>query len=492
MEKRTEMSEIKNAFERAPQSKKMLSLIAIYLCAVFSVMQSTGISIVLPMAAAEFDAISGTGEAMQLYSLTASLGGPVSIILMPLWGYIAARNPHLKTRLLAVSVLIGGAALLLRAFATNIFIVIFTGLLWGFVSPGVYVVGFMLIRDMFPASKVGTYMGLIGTMLAIGSLISPVLTGFVAGISWRAACHMLWPFFIVAALMVLFGVSITKAEGEELANKSGNVDFAGIIFVAFFLAPLILGISMGTSFIPFGSPASYITFAIALVALIALIVTIRRKGEAAVIPLPALKDRNTVMLSLSNFFMNFANMFVFFFLPTYIIYVMQPGDLGLEPSAWSGIVMACFAVFGLFLGPIFGKMVAKSGNARAILLLGTTARLLFLFCMIFFLSPAMNIFLLMALAVVLGGIYSVMATVYTTGVSVMAPTKLRQQSNAVVQMGQNLGGAPGTAVGGILIATFGVANGMPIAFIVAAVAVVIMYLPTMLLKRPDNYGQDER
>ncbi|MDR1184523.1 MAG: MFS transporter [Coriobacteriales bacterium] len=484
------MSEIKNAFERAPQGKKMLTLVAIYVCTVFAVMQSSGISIVLPIAAAEFDAISGTGQAMQLYSLTASVGGPVSIILMPLWGYIAARSPHLKKGLLAASVLIGGAALLLRAFATNIFIVIFTGVLWGFVSPGVYVVGFMLIRDMFPANKVGIYMGLIGTMMGIGSLASPVLTGFVAAISWRAACHMLWPFFIVGALMVIFGVGITKAEGEEIANKSGSIDFAGIIFVALFLAPLILGISMGTSFIPFGSPISFVTFAIAIAALIALIITIRKKGEAAVIPLPALKDRNTVMLSLSNFCMNFANMFVFFFLPTYVIYVMQPTDLGLEPSAWSGILMACFAVFGLFLGPIFGRMIAKSGNARNILLLGTASRLIFLLCMIFFLTPAMNIFLLMGLSLVLGGVYSVMATAYTTGVSVMAPAKLRQQSNAVVQMGQNLGGAPGTAIGGILIATFGIANGMPIAFIVAAVATVIMFIPTALLKRPADYGQD--
>jgi MFS family permease len=287
-------------------------------------------------------------------------------------------------------------------------------------------------------------------------------------------------------------VRITKAEGEELANKSGSIDFTGIIFVAVFLAPLILGISMGNSFIPFGSVPSFVTFAIALVALIALIINIKKKGAAAIIPLPALKDRNTVMLSLSNFFMNFANMFVFFFLPTYVIYVMQPNDLGLGPAAWSGIVMACFAVFGLFLGPIFGRMVAKSGNARAVLLVGTSARLIFLLCMIFLLTPMTNIFLLMALALVLGGVYSVMATVYTTGVSVMAPAKLRQQSNAVVQMGQNLGGAPGTAVGGILIATFGVANGMPIAFIVAAAAVVIMYIPTVLLRKPADYGQDEQ
>ncbi len=486
------VSEVQNAFQRASNGKKMLTLVGIYVCTVFAVMQSSGVSIVLPMAAGEFDAISGTNQAMSIYSLASSLGGPVSIILMPLWGYIAARSPHLKVPIVFASVLIGAAVLFVRAIATDIFVVIATGALYGFVSAGVYVVGFMIIRDMFPGNKVGVYMGLIGTMMAIGSLVSPVLTGFVTGaFGWRAACHMLWPFFLAGALMILFGVRISKKEGEELAIKSGKIDLAGIFAVAIFLAPLICAISMGTSFIPFGSVESFVAFGIALVALIALILIIRKKGDEAVVPVTALKDRNTVMLALSNFFMNFANMFVFFFLPAYMIYVMQPTDLGLDPAAWSGIIMACFAVFGLFLGPVFGRMVAKSGNARNVLLIGTTARLLFLVCMIVFLTPTSSIFLLIPLALILGGLYSVMTTVYTTGVAVMAPAKLRQQSNAVVQMGQNLGGAPGTAVGGILIATFGVMDGMPIAFIVAGVACLAIYIPTALLKRPANYGQEQ-
>jgi MFS family permease len=478
------MSEVMNAFLRAPQSKKMMTLIGIYICTAFSVMHSSGVSIVYPMAAGEFDAISGTTEAMSIYSLASSLSGPVSVILMPLWGYIAARSPHLKVSLVCGSVLMGVVMIFMRALATNIFVVIVSGALYGFVSAGVFVVGFMLIRDMFPAEKVGVYMGLIGTMMAIGSLAGPLLTGFVAGaFGWRMACHMLWPFLLIGAVLCFFGARITKAEGEELAFKSGSIDIAGIIAVALFLAPLICGISMGRSFIPFGSPVSFAFFGVAIVSLIVLIVVIAKKGQGAVIPLPALKDRNTVMLATSNFFMNFANMFVFFFLPTYIINVMKPDDLGIAASAWSGIVMACFAVAGLFLGPVFGKAIAKSGNARGILNLGVIARLAMLLCLIFFLTPETNVFVLIGLALVLGGIYSVMTSVYTTGVSVMAPAKLRQQSNAVVQMGQNLGGAPGTAIGGILIATFGVAGGMPIAFVVAAVAAVVMFIPNLLLKK---------
>jgi MFS family permease len=447
-------------------------------------MHSSSVSILYPMAAGEFDAISGGNEAMSLYSLASSLTGPVSIILMPLWGYLAARNPHLKVPLLSGSVIIGAVTICVRAFATNIYLLIACGALYGFVSAGVFVIGFMLIRDMFPAEKVGVYMGLTGTMMAIGSLGGPVISGFVAGmLGWRIATHILWVPLLLGAILVLLGVKISKEQGEAFAYKSGNIDVVGIFAVALFLAPLICGISMGRSFLPFGSVQNFVVFGVALIALIVLIINIKNKGAAAVIPLPALKDRNTVMLALSNFLMNFANMFVFFFLPTYIITVIAPEEMGLAPSAWSGLIMAAFAVAGLFLGPIFGKMIGKSGNARNVLVLGIIARLAFLLFLVFFLTAQTSVFVLLVLALVLGGIYSVMATAHTTGVSVMAPPELRQQSNAVVQMGQNLGGAPGTAIGGILIATFGVANGLPVAFIVASIAVAAMFIPTLLLKK---------
>lgn len=485
------MSEVINPFLQASNGKKMLTLIGIYVCTAFAIMHSSGASIVYPMAAGEFDAISGTGEAIKIYSLASSLSGPVSVILMPVWGYIAARSPHLKVPLLAGSVIFGAVVIFVRAISTDIFVFIASGALYGFVSAGVFVVGFMLIRDMFAGAKIGVYMGLIGTMMAVGSLAGPVVTGFVAsGFGWRAACHMLWPFFLVGGLMVLMGVRITKQQGEAIANKSGKIDLAGIVCVALFLAPLICGISMGNSFIPFGSVMSYAFFGVAIVSLIALIFIIRKKGDGAIIPVSALKDRNTVMLALSNFFMNFANMFVFFFLPTYVLMVLQPTDLGIDPAGWAGIIMASFAVFGLFLGPIFGRMIAKSGSGRFPLLLGAISRLLFMLFLALFLVPGLSVFILIGLAVVLGGVYSTMGSVHTTSVGIMAPAKLRQQSNAVVQMGQNMGGAPGTAIGGILIATYGVASGMPIAFMVAAAVCVVMFIPILLLKKPVDFEQE--
>jgi MFS family permease len=482
------MEEVVNAWHRNAQGKKMLTLVGIYICVVFSIYQSTGVSIILPVAAAEFDALSGTNEAMTLYSLTGSLAGPVGLVLMPLAGYIAARNPHLKPFLVSGSVLLGAAAVLVRAFATNIWVIIVTGLVWTVVSAGLFVCGFVLIRDLFPGAKVGVYLGLVGTMIAIGSLLSPVVTGFVIGaLGWRAACHVIYPFLIIGGLLVLFGAKITKAEGSELAYKQGSIDIAGIIAITLFLGPLIAAIGLGSTLVPFGTPLNFAFFGVAIVSLVALVFIIKRKDVAAIVPLPALKDRNTVMLTLSSVCQNFANMFVFYFLPAYIMYIMQPTDFGLDGAAWSGVVMGAFAVVGLFLGPIIGRMIAKSGNARLSVILGVTARLLMMLFLIFFLTPTTSILLLTAVILICGGVTnSVAGTAYTAGINIMAPAKLRQQSNAVVQMAQTFGSSPGIAIGGILIGVFGIGEGLPIAFIVAIVATVVAYIPTLLLRKSDE------
>jgi MFS family permease len=479
------MSEEQNAFLKAPQSKKMLTLVGIYIATIIAMIQSNGASLVFPAAGAEFDA-------MAIYSLASSLGGPVSVVLMPLWGYIGARNPHLKSRLLVISVFIGAASVLVRAFATNYLIVIITGITYCFTTAGIFVCGFSLIRDIFPGKQAGVYLGLVGTMIGLGSIVGPTLTGAILGaLGWRWACHIIWPFLVIGALMCLFGVNITKAEGKELSNSSGSLDFVGIICVVFFLGPLILAIALGSGMIPFGSPVSTALFAVAVVALIALIVIIRKKGDSAVVPVSAFTDRNTVCIFLSYFFTSFANMFVFFFLPAYIMYVLQPSDLGLTPALWSGIAMACFAVFSLFLSPVFGRMIAKARNARTVLIFNVASRIILLGCFILFLNPETSIWVLLIICFIPGGIYTTAQSVaYTTGINIMAPAKLRTQSNALVQMGQTLGSSPGVAVGGVLIALFGVAEGMPIAFMVAAGICVVALIPSLLLRTPKEEQQD--
>lgn len=89
----TSKSTLTNPFAEAPDGKKRLILFAIFVVILGSMMQSSTLSTMLPMAAGE---IGGK----DYYSLASTIGAPLSIAAMPLWGYIAARSPHLKVPLL--------------------------------------------------------------------------------------------------------------------------------------------------------------------------------------------------------------------------------------------------------------------------------------------------------------------------------------------------------------------------------------------------------
>lgn len=462
-----------NPFLAASPTKKKLTLIGIYIAVVGSILQSATLSTLLPVAVED---IGG----LDYYSLASTLSGIVSVAVMPLWGYLGAKNPALKRPLFTASLLVGAAVLLARAFAPTMMVLVIPSALWGFVSAGIFVLGYSMIRDMYDGAQAGTYLGACGTMMAIGMLAGPVLGGFIMdAASWRWVCHLIWPFLLVGGLMVFFGASASKAEAAAMASASGKFDFAGTVAVVVFLSALITGLSLGTSFAPFGSAASYALFAVAAVALVALVLVIRKKQGDAIIPATALKNRNTLSFSLANFFCMFSNMAVFFFLPMYLITVMG------NTAAAAGLATTLYSVVGLFLSPILGRMIGKAGNARGVLSFGCIMRIIVAAALLLVVAPDANIFVIYVIMLVAGCYNSVQSSAFSAGPQIQLPAAIRVQGNSVIQVGQNLGGAIGTAVYTVILGTAGVVGGMPIALGVSIATAACALVFALRLKKLD-------
>lgn len=463
-----------NPFLSAPNSKKMLTLVGIYIAILGSLIQSNTMSTLLPLAAAE---VGGT----DYYSLASNVSGVVGIILMPLWGYLCARSPQLKRPLFTASLLIGAAVILIRAFAPSMMVIIVSGSLYGLVSCGIYVVGFSMIRDMFDAEKAGTYLGLCGTIMMVGALIGPVVGGAImTAFGWRVLCHCIWPLMLVGGLIPFFGIKVTKEEVASLASTKASFDAAGAITMAICTGTLVIGLSVGTSFLPFGTIGSNLTFVAAFVSLVAFILIIRKKGDAAIVPLSAFKDRNTVCYVVANFFSSVSNMALFFFLPLYVLRVM-----GLSATE-SGIIMACYSVAGLFLSPIYGKMIGKSGSAKGSLLLVSVVRIVVGIGFIVLLKPDTPIFVICILMLV-GGIYNCAGgSIFSAGPQVQLKPSVRAQGNAVIQQMQTLGSSIGIAVFTVCIGIGGLQGGMTIAIVVSLVCAAIAGLAALGLRKLES------
>ena len=422
-----------NPFFTAPSNKKRITLVGLYVAVIGSIMQSSTLSIMLPVAAQEIGGI-------EYYSLANTVTGVVSIAAMPLWGYIGTRSPAAKVPLFAASLAAGVVCLIGRAFAPSMAAIIVASIPYGLLSAGIFVLGYSIIRDMFEPKMVGTYLGLCGTMMSAGMLVGPVLGGFIMDtLGWRWVCHLIWVVLVVAMVLVLSGVHISKEDAAAIARTGGAFDVAGTVSLMVLLSAVILALSLGTSYLPFGGLPSNVVFAVALVALVALAAIVRRKRERAVIPSTALKNRNVVCLALANFCSMFSNMAVFFFLPLYMV-----TGMGLSATE-SGIATTLYSVLGLVMGPIFGRAIGKSGTARGVLSFGITMRIVVAAAFLLYLSPNAPVFGIYVIMFFAGFYSSAHSTSFSAGPQIQIPASVRVQGNSVVQMGQNLGGAVGTA-----------------------------------------------
>ncbi|SHN60080.1 MFS transporter [Desulfitobacterium chlororespirans] len=460
-----------NPYQAVNPGKKIMTVIGVYIAMIAAIMMSSGGSTMLPAAAKEIG-----GES--IFSLAQTLLGVCSVALMPLYGYLGARFPAEKRTLIWVSYLITAVIVFSRGLVNSMWAIVIPSFLIGCYSPAIYVLGFSIIRDMYDMKQAGVYLGAVGTMQAIGMLIGPTLTGIIIQTaSWRVVNFIIGPLFLLGALLVLAGAKITKEEGKSIA-RTGTFDLPGAIATVLFLTGLILALSI-TNYAPFGSPANSLLFAVAAFGLVWLIVIIRKKGTEAFIPAPVLKDQNTLCLTLNNFFCNLSTMALYFFLPAYVINVMK------LPPTYAGLVITIYSIPGLFLGPIYGRMIGKAGNARNVSIFAQVIRIGVSLAFIFVLTPSTPIFVVLGL-MFLAGFYGASGGVIPAAApQIQIRPEIRQLGNSMVQLGQNLGGSISIAIYTLVITMAGMVSGIKIACGLAAAFAVIALLVSFPLKKLD-------
>ncbi|MDR1712685.1 MAG: MFS transporter [Coriobacteriales bacterium] len=474
------MNADKNPYALAAANKKLLTLAGIYIAALITRFISTGTFTVLPMAALD---IGG----MDIYPLASTISGPVSIIAMPVYGYIGSRNPAFKRYLLLGSLLVGVAVLLAISLAPSMLVIIAVNLFYGIVSASIFVVAFSIIRDMYDVKQAGIYLGFIGTVTSIGMLIGPALAGLIIdNLGWRYFYHVGWALLLAAVVVIFFGVKVSRTEAPVGATPAGNAarmfDLPGAIALSLFLLGLVVALSFGRSDVlgsalAFGHPANFALLAIALASLAALVLIVRRKRERAFIPSTVFGDRNTMVLALCNLLSNFSTMSISFFMPSYIINVL--GGSALQ----AGLATAVYAVLGIFICPFLGRAIARARNARWVLTAGTLVRIAIQGAFVFLLSASTPLLLVYVLMFIAGFYSAQQNSTFSTAPQVQIPEALRFQGNSVVQTAQNLGSTIGIAVYTMVMATFGIAEGLPAACIISALTGVVLLAAAQLLKK---------
>ncbi|MEL1135710.1 hypothetical protein AAC978_11050 [Desulfitobacterium sp. THU1] len=137
------------------------------------------------------------------------------------------------------------------------------------------------------------------------------------------------------------------------------------------------------------------------------------------------------------------------------------------------------------MGPILGRMIAKAGNGRTVLVwFSGVLRVVVTVAIIFLLKPTTPLITVYFLTFLAGFYGTAGGVAPAVAPQIQIRAEIRQQGNSVVQLAQGLGSAIGISIYTAVITALGPMKGMTIGLWIAAsaaVAVIIFALPLQKL-----------
>ncbi|MCA1243912.1 MFS transporter [Stappia stellulata] len=211
-----------------------------------------------------------------------------------------------------------------------------------------------IARDMFSTARLGTSMGVIATMSAIGTALGPSVGGaLLAWGDWRMTFHLLagagLVTFVLAAVSLGPGVARRRPTAREM-------DIPGTFLLMIAVAAYALATSGGAVRLPVG-PAVLIPFA-ALAAVV--FATIETRVASPLVPMHLLRDRKTGIGFVMNMIVGTIMMSTLVIGPFFLAFA-----LGLN-EALVGLVMAVGPAVASLAGIPAGRLTDRLGAKRVV------------------------------------------------------------------------------------------------------------------------------
>ena len=211
-----------------------------------------------------------------------------------------------------------------------------------------------LVRETVPADRIGSAMGLLGTMSAVGTALGPSLGGvLLSGPGWRAV-------FLVIAPLGLLGLLLTHRvlPARNPAVASGRQDFDG-------LGTLLLGLTLAAYALAMTVGRGHFDRANLLLLLAAglgagLFVAAQRHAAAPLIRLSAFRDRALSASLVMNALVATVMMTTFVVGPFYLSVALGLGAAGV------GMVMSVGPALAALSGVPAGRLVDRLGAPRIV------------------------------------------------------------------------------------------------------------------------------
>ncbi|KAI7858692.1 major facilitator superfamily domain-containing protein [Circinella umbellata] len=234
----------------------------------------------------------------------------------------------------------------------------------GIGAASIFSMVFVIISDLVPLEKRGSYQGLINAVFALASVFGPLIGGSLTdNVSWR------WNFYInlpigAVALVILFFFLHLPTPKQNLKDKLKRIDYAGNFLVLAAATLFLLAMNFGGQTFPWESAAVITPFVLTGL-LVGLLVVVEVKFASEPLMPPRLfKNRSVVALLSVNLFFGLTFFAALYYLPIYFQVVR--GDT----ATWSGIRLIPMQMVIAVLSTFSGLFISKTGIYRPLICIG--------------------------------------------------------------------------------------------------------------------------
>ncbi|RNE48513.1 MDR family MFS transporter [Corynebacterium alimapuense] len=287
-------------------------------------------------------------------------------IAMPIFGKLGDLVGRKPLYLFGIAVFILGSAL--GGYAQSIEVLIIARAIQGFGGGGMMVTSQAIVAEVIPARQRGKFMGIMGSVFGLSSVLGPVLGGwFTDGPGWRWGLWINLPLGIVAFL-----VSLTVLNLRTGSTKVSQFDWLGTTLMSVTTFSLILLSTWGGTQYEWGDPIILSLMAITVLGAIAFVTT-ELKAKDPLIPMSLFKNRNMALTTAAGTVLGLAMMGALGYLPTYLqmVHALTPTN--------AGLMMIPMMIGMIGTSTTVGFIISKSGRYKVYPIVGMTVVALALF-----------------------------------------------------------------------------------------------------------------
>jgi len=412
------------------------------------------------------EAFSASFQAVQWVVLAYLLSITALIVSVGRLGDLLGRR-----RLLLIGIALFTVASLLCALAPNLWLLIAARALQGVGAATMMALTMALVSGAVPKEKMGSAMGVLGTMSAIGTSLGPTLGGvLIAQVGWQGIFLLNLPLGVLA---IGLAWRFLPQDRHEMTPTRPDFDTLGALVLVLTLLAYALAMTLGRgSFGPLNT-------ALMLATVIGLIVFVLVEQTAAS-PLVKLAMLRNPLLSAGFAMSTLVTTVVMVTLVVGPFYLS--GALGLS-AASVGLVMSAGPLVAALAGVPSGRLVDQLGAQRS-----STVGLIAMLtgaCILPVVPMSVGVVGYLAPLVVLTAGYALFQAANNTAVMADVESQQRGVVSGLLGLSRNLGLITGASVMGAVFA-FGsasqdillaqpeaIAQGMRLTFAVAAGLIVI-------------------